>query len=162
VNALEEVPIDSELWRERYGLWQVHSQICKEMNHEHKKPNKSTNTKATVLPPGSLGSYLRGPSPIASGDGCKRSCSGKARSCPCAPASVAEVPQGKEALRRCNQPPRALTCPPPLGECAGRSPNRFRTVAGVIEWRVTCTYLQNRINIPIIYPPPCTSFSFEM
>ena len=111
------------------------------MNYTHKKTNKSTNMKARVLPPGSLGSYLRRPTPMASGDGRERSYSGKAWSCLCAPAWIAEVPQGKEALRRCNRPSRALTRPPPLGDWAGRASTWFDVIAGGI-----IGHLQKRIN----------------
>ena len=71
------------------------------MNYTHKKTNKSTNMKATVLPPGSLGSYLRRPTPIASGDGRERSYSGKAWSCLCAPAWIAELQRCRMEKKRC-------------------------------------------------------------
>ena len=68
--------------------------------------------KARVLPPGSLGSYLRRPTPMASGDSRERSYSGKA--ClvlplrACLDCRIAEVPHGKEALAGSNSP--SCTC----------------------------------------------------
>jgi len=82
-----------------------------------------------ILPLGAPGSYLQGPTPMATGGGRERSYAGKARSFPCAPASIAEVSQGREAPRRCNRPPQALARPPPLGDCIRRGPARYRAVA---------------------------------
>ena len=70
---------------------------------------------------------------MATGGGRGRSYAGKARSFPCAPASIAEVSQGREVPRRCNRPPQALARPPPLGACIGRGPARFRAVAEAIR-----------------------------
>ena len=73
------------------------------MNYTHKKTNKSTNMKARVLPPGSLGSYLRRPTPMASGDSRERSYSGKAWSrLFCALAWIAELQRCRMEKRRCD------------------------------------------------------------
>jgi hypothetical protein len=42
---------------------------------------------------------VQGPTPMATGGGRGRSYAGKARFFPCAPASVAEVSQGREGLK---------------------------------------------------------------
>jgi len=86
-----------------------------------------------VLPPGPLGSCIRGPPSIASEGGRERSYSGKLWSCSCAPARPAGVRQAEEAPRRCKGPPWALTPPPTIGECAGRGPTRFRAAAEAVR-----------------------------
>ena len=139
MNAPEEVPLDSERWRERYGLRQVHTQIYTQLHSQHKKTNNSRNIKETVLPFDALGSCMRGPTPIGREAGCQRSEPDMGRFCARAPASTARVLQGKVAPRRFKCPPWALTQPPPTDECAGRGPTRFREVAGA-TWPATGTY----------------------
>ena len=113
------------------------------MNYTHKKTNKSTNMKARVLPPGSLGSYLRRPTPIASGDGRERSYFGKASSCLCAPAWIAES-QGAAGKRG------AATLQPTTA--GSNSPSSFRWLGWKSFDVIWCNggrdhwHLQKRIN----------------
>ena len=95
--------------------------------------NISTNTTRKLLPSGALDAYVRGPTPMASEGRRKRSDSGNGPVFPYARAWIAGVSPGKEAPWRFKCPPRALTRPPMLVDCAERGPTRFRAMAGAIR-----------------------------
>ena len=59
-----------------------------------------------------LGSYLPGPTPMATDGGRGQSCLGKVRSRLFAPAWITEMQQAGEAPRGCKGPAGALTRPP--------------------------------------------------
>ena len=93
MNASEQVRLDSESWRGRYGGLQT--EIYTKLPNEKESISISTNIMPTILPPGPLGSLIHGVTPIASDGGTERSSSDQVWSRPGARAWNTEVQQGK-------------------------------------------------------------------
>jgi hypothetical protein len=88
----EEVPCDSDRWRERYSLWQVHTYyIYTEQQHVYKAVNKSTNMMSVRKPRSPLGLYNPCAPPIARDGGPDRFYTGKVGFHPGAVASNLEL-----------------------------------------------------------------------